>query len=143
MADAGGVHTAQGSWSASRGKFSPAANCPCVRAPDLPEALVGETSSPDWRTAGTTIAESKALRTWTLDGKVLIASIKNKMHAISPEVMEGLAEALELAEREYDGMVIWSGDAPFSVGADLKPPCPPLPWAAPTQWKASSRNCRT
>ena len=38
------------------------------------------------------------------------------MHAISPEVMEGLAEALELAEREYDGMVIWSGDAPFSVG---------------------------
>ena len=35
----------------------------------FPEALLGETSLPDWRTAGTTIAESKALRTWTLDAR--------------------------------------------------------------------------
>ncbi len=41
------------------------------------------------------------------------------MHAISPDVMEGLVEAIDTAEREYDGLVIWSGDAPFSVGADL------------------------
>ncbi|HQZ57849.1 MAG TPA: enoyl-CoA hydratase/isomerase family protein, partial [Ottowia sp.] len=59
-----------------------------------------------------------------LDGQVLIASIKNKMHAISPEVMEGLMEAVELAEQEYQGMVIWSGDAPFSVGADLEATMP-------------------
>ena len=124
VADAGGVHTAQGSWSASQGKFVPRRQLPVYERQIFPEALLGETSLPDWRTAGTTIAESKALRTWTLDSKVLIASIKNKMHAISPEVMEGLAEALELAEREYDGMVIWSGDAPFSVGADLEATMP-------------------
>ena len=124
VADAGGVHTAQGSWSASRGQFVPRRQLPVYERQIFPEALLGETSLPDWRTAGTTIAESKALRTWTLDSKVLIASIKNKMHAISPEVMEGLAEALELAEREYDGMVIWSGDAPFSVGADLEATMP-------------------
>ena len=124
VADAGGVHTAQGSWSASQGKFVPRRQLPVYERQIFPEALLGETSLPDWRTAGTTIAESKALRTWTLDSKVLIASIKNKMHAISPEVMEGLAEAVELAEREYDGMVIWSGDAPFSVGADLEATMP-------------------
>ena len=124
VADAGGVHTAQGSWSASQNKFVPRRQLPVYERQIFPEALLGETSLPDWRTAGTTIAESKALRTWTLDSKVLIASIKNKMHAISPEVMEGLAEALELAEREYDGMVIWSGDAPFSVGADLEATMP-------------------
>ncbi|MEG0002852.1 enoyl-CoA hydratase/isomerase family protein, partial [Comamonas sp.] len=58
------------------------------------------------------------------EGRVLIASIKNKMHAISPAVMEGLMEALELAEAEYAAMVIWSGDAPFSVGADLQATMP-------------------
>ena len=51
---------------------------------------------------------------------MLIASIKTKMHAISPEVCEGLQRAVELAEQNYQGLVIWSGDDPFSVGADLQ-----------------------
>jgi 3-hydroxyacyl-CoA dehydrogenase len=42
------------------------------------------------------------------------------MHAISPEVAEGLQRAAELAESDYQGLVIWSGDEPFSAGADLQ-----------------------
>ncbi len=119
VAEAGGVHTAEGSWSASQQKFVPRRQLPVYERQHFPEPLLGEKNLPDWRTAGTTVAESDALRTWTLDGKILIASIKSKMHAISPDVMEGLVEAIDTAEREYDGLVIWSGDAPFSVGADL------------------------
>ena len=63
---------------------------------------------------------------------LVIRQHQNKMHAISPEVMEG-PEAVELAEREYDGMVIWSGDAPFS-GADLETTMPAF---AGRRWKAS------
>ncbi|WCM94016.1 3-hydroxyacyl-CoA dehydrogenase NAD-binding domain-containing protein [Acidovorax sp. NCPPB 2350] len=118
VAEAGGVHTAEGSWSASQGRFVPRRQLPVYERQHFPEKLLGE-SLPDWRTAGTTVSESDALRTWTLDGKILIASIQSKMHAISPDVMEGLIEAIDTAEREYDGLVIWSGDAPFSVGADL------------------------
>ncbi|WCM89190.1 3-hydroxyacyl-CoA dehydrogenase/enoyl-CoA hydratase family protein [Acidovorax sp. NCPPB 3576] len=118
VAEAGGVHTAEGSWSASRAQFVPRRQLPVYERQHFPEKLLGE-ALPDWRTAGTTISESDALRTWTLDGKILIASIQSKMHAISPDVMEGLIEAIDTAEREYDGLVIWSGDAPFSVGADL------------------------
>lgn len=124
VAEAGGVHTAEGSWSASTQKFVPRRQLPVYERQHFPERLLGETSLPDWRTAGTTVAESDALRTWTLDGKVLIASIRSKMHAISPDVMEGLIEAIDTAEREYDGLVIWSGDAPFSVGADLQATMP-------------------
>ncbi|TFI45325.1 3-hydroxyacyl-CoA dehydrogenase/enoyl-CoA hydratase family protein [Diaphorobacter sp. DS2] len=124
VADAGGVHTAQGSWSARQGKFVPRRQLPVYERQYFPEKLLGEDNLPDWRKAGTTISETDALRTWTLDGKVLIASIQSKMHAISPDVMEGLMEAVDLAEREYDGMVIWSGDAPFSVGADLQATMP-------------------
>ena len=46
------------------------------------------------------------------------------MHAISPEVMEALMEAVDVAEADFQGMVIWSGDAPFSVGADLEATMP-------------------
>jgi 3-hydroxyacyl-CoA dehydrogenase len=47
------------------------------------------------------------------------------MHAISPEVMEGLnLKPWSWPRRNTDGMVIWSGDAPFSVGADLEATMP-------------------
>ncbi|SOE38292.1 3-hydroxyacyl-CoA dehydrogenase/enoyl-CoA hydratase family protein [Delftia acidovorans] len=124
VAEAGGVHTAQGSWSPAKGEFVPRRVLPVYERQIFPEKLLGEDSLPDWKTAGTTIAESKALRTWTLDGQILIASIKNKMHAISPEVMEALMEAVDVAETDFQGMVIWSGDAPFSVGADLEATMP-------------------
>jgi len=124
VAQAGGVHTAEGSWSPSLGKFVARRQLPVYERQYFPEKLLGEASLPDWKQAGTTVAESDALRTWTLDGKVLIASIQSKMHAISPDVMEALMEAVDLAEREYEGMVIWSGDAPFSVGADLQATMP-------------------
>lgn len=124
VAEAGGVHTAQGSWSPAKGQFVPRRVLPVYERQIFPEKLLGEDSLPDWKTACTTIAESKALRTWTLDGQILIASIKNKMHAISPEVMEALMEAVDVAEADFQGMVIWSGDAPFSVGADLEATMP-------------------
>ncbi|MDR0202016.1 MAG: enoyl-CoA hydratase/isomerase family protein [Delftia acidovorans] len=124
VAEAGGVHTAQGSWSPAKGQFVPRRVLPVYERQIFPEKLLGEDSLPDWKTAGTTIAESRALRTWTLDGQILIASIKNKMHAISPEVMEALMEAVDVAETDFQGMVIWSGDAPFSVGADLEATMP-------------------
>jgi len=51
---------------------------------------------------------------------VLIASIKTKMHAIGGGVIEGLLQAQELAEKEYQGLVVWSPDEMFSAGADLQ-----------------------
>ena len=130
VADAGGVHTAQGSWSPSTGKFVARRALPVYARQHFPEKLLGEDNLPDWRVAGTTVSDGEGVRVWTLDQNcqdedcVLIASIKSKMHAISPAVIEELGEALDLAEREYAGLVIWSGDAPFSVGADLQAAMP-------------------
>jgi 3-hydroxyacyl-CoA dehydrogenase len=42
------------------------------------------------------------------------------MHAINPDVTEGLALGVDLAEKSYKGMVIWSNDEMFSAGADLQ-----------------------
>ncbi|MBW7831928.1 MAG: enoyl-CoA hydratase/isomerase family protein [Simplicispira suum] len=119
VAEAGGVHTAEGSWSAAAGKFIPRRELPVYERQLFPEALLGE-SLPDFKTAGKTLHEDDAIRLWTLDDEVVIASIKTKMHAISPDVAEGLAMAVEMAEKDYQAMVVWSGDEPFSAGADLQ-----------------------
>ncbi len=124
--DAGGVHTAAGSWSASAQKFIARRVLPVYARQHFPEKLRGE-ALPDFRIAGKTLHEDDAIRLWTLDGDdrpsgsgIVIASLKTKMHAISPDVAEGLSLAVDIAEKDYQGVVIWSGDEPFSVGADLQ-----------------------
>jgi 3-hydroxyacyl-CoA dehydrogenase len=127
VADAGGVHTPAGSWSPSTGTFVPRRELPVYARQHFPENVLGA-QAPRFETAGTTVHEDDAIRLWTLDGdgdgtpgsQVLIASIKTKMHAISPDVAEGLVTAVDLAEKDYQGVVIWQGDEPFSVGADLQ-----------------------
>jgi 3-hydroxyacyl-CoA dehydrogenase len=119
VADAGGVHTPDGSWNPTTRRFEPRRLLPVHARQHFPESVLGS-KAPRFETAGTTVHEDAGLRLWTLDGQVLIASLKTKMHAISPEVAEGLQRAVDLAERDYQGLVIWSGDEPFSVGADLQ-----------------------
>jgi 3-hydroxyacyl-CoA dehydrogenase len=125
VADAGGVHTPEGSWSASARKFIARPKLPVYARQHFPENVLGS-NSPAFETAGTTVHEDDAIRLWTLDGvngeqgDVLIASIKTKMHAISPDVAEGLALGVDLAEKSYSGLVIWSNDEMFSAGADLQ-----------------------
>jgi 3-hydroxyacyl-CoA dehydrogenase len=119
VADAGGVHTPQGSWSASAKKFIAKRKLPVYARQHFPEDVLGA-AAPSFTTAGKTLHEDDAIRLWTLDDEIVIASIKTKMHAISPDVAEGLALGIDMAEKSYKGMVIWSNDEMFSAGADLQ-----------------------
>jgi 3-hydroxyacyl-CoA dehydrogenase len=119
VAEAGGVHTPQGSWSPAAQAFIPRRKLPVYARQLFPEDVQGaQAASPS--TAGRTLHEDSAIRLWTLDEEVLIASIKTKMHAISPEVAAGLARGVDLAEHSFQGMVIWSEGEMFSAGADLQ-----------------------
>jgi 3-hydroxyacyl-CoA dehydrogenase len=122
VADAGGVHTPKGSWSASAKKFIARRELPVYQRQFFPEDVLGA-DAPSFTTAGTTLHEDDSIRLWTLNGEqgdVVIASIKTKMHAIGPDVVEGLAMAVDIAEKSYKGLVIWSNDEMFSAGADLQ-----------------------
>ena len=119
VAEAGGVHTAQGSWSASAQRFVARRTLPVYARQHFREDVLGA-GAPDARSAGRTLFEDGAIRLWTIDDAVVIASIKTKMHAISPDVAEGLVRGLDIAEQDYEGLVIWSPDDMFSVGADLQ-----------------------
>ena len=119
VAEAGGVHTPAGSWNPSTGQFVSVRQLPVYARQHFPESVLGAQALKAEAT-GTTLHEDEAIRLWTPDQQVLIASIKTKMHALSPGVIEGLMQALDLAEANYQGMVIWSPDDMFSAGADLQ-----------------------
>jgi len=122
VAQARGVHTPAGSWSAQRGSVVPRSQLPVYARQIVRAGLLGE-STVSGHTIGTTLHEDADGRIWKLDhgaaAEVLVVSIKSKMHAIGPGVIANLLKAVELAERDYRGLVIWSPDEPFSVGADL------------------------
>ncbi len=119
VALAGGVHQAQGSWNAKEQCFVPRRTLPVYERQHFPETVM-QTASQQASVAGRTVEENAAIRLWTLDEEILIVSIKTKMHAISPEAGEGLAKAIEIAEKQFKGLVIWSADEMFSAGADLQ-----------------------
>src|SRR3954468_15268649 len=100
VAEAGGVHTAEGSWNPTSKKFEPRRLLPVHQRQHFPELLRGE-GGPRFETAGKTLHEDGNIRLWSLDGEVLIASLKTKMHVISPEVCEGLQQAIEMAEQDF------------------------------------------
>ncbi|KAA0219209.1 MAG: 3-hydroxyacyl-CoA dehydrogenase/enoyl-CoA hydratase family protein [Lautropia sp.] len=123
VAQRGGVHQAEGSWSPTRGEFVPRAPHPVYQRQLFPVRLAGEHGE-SGHSGGNTVFEDESIRLWTLDGRgvddVLVASIRTKVHAIGQGVIAGLLEGVELAERDYKGLVIWSPDDPFSYGADLQ-----------------------
>jgi 3-hydroxyacyl-CoA dehydrogenase len=119
VADQQRVHTPEGSWSAASGNFVKPAALPVYERQPFREAVLGD-GSPNPATAGKTIEEQDGFRIWTLDDEVLLFTSKTKMRAISPDVAEGLIEAVNIAEQGYKGLVIWNPDDPFSVGADLQ-----------------------
>jgi len=119
VAEAGGVHTPQGSWSAAEGRFKPRSSLPVYARQAFPESLLGSGAA-DPLKSGTELFRNDEVRVWTLDGEVAIASMTAKLHLISPSVTEGLLKAVEIAEADYKGLVIWSPDDVFSAGANLE-----------------------
>lgn len=138
VADAGGVHTPEGSWSAAEGRFVPPRRLPVHARQLFPEGVRGD-ATPRAEQAGTTLSDQGDVRVWTLDGEVLIASIHSKMNTIGPDVADALAEAVALAERDYQGLVIWSPADKFSAGADLQAMLPAFAVAGVTAIEGAER----
>jgi len=119
VAQAGGVHTKDGSWSVKQSRFIAPSNLAVYERQPFRESVIGS-GAVEALKSGTEEFKNEEVRVWTLDGEVLIASITAKLHLISPTVTEGLLKAIEIAEAKYKGLVIWSPDDVFSAGANLE-----------------------
>jgi 3-hydroxyacyl-CoA dehydrogenase len=135
VAEHGGVHTDAGSWSPAAKTFVPRAKLSVYDKQVLRAPLVGETGR-DPRKYGKTLFESETLRAWVDDrageDDVVIVSFKSKMNTMGPSVIDGLVQAIDLAERDYKAVVIWQPTSltlgtpggPFSAGANLEEAMP-------------------
>lgn len=108
------VHGAEGSYSPSRDAKLPRSALPVYKRQRFPAPLLGERFD-----QGDTVFENDGLRMWTDDDGIAVISFKTKMNTVSDKVLDGLQEAVQRAERDFKGLVIWQQQEPFSAGADL------------------------
>ncbi|MBA5637449.1 3-hydroxyacyl-CoA dehydrogenase/enoyl-CoA hydratase family protein [Duganella sp. LX20W] len=127
VAEKGGVHTPEGSWSSVSKSFVPRSDLAVYKRQEFRAPVFGS-GAVDGRTAGTTVFEDDSVRLWHSGDEVLVISLKTKMHVIGDGVIKGLKMALEEAAKNFKGLVIWSADAAeggaFSAGADLQSALP-------------------
>ena len=109
------VHTPQGSYAPQSNTHQERSRLPVYRRQSFPDRLLGE----DVR-YGETMFETDAVRCWHTGDDIAILSFKSRMHTIGDDVLEGVMQAVDEAERHYMGLVIWQTEPPFSVGANLK-----------------------
>jgi 3-hydroxyacyl-CoA dehydrogenase len=109
-----GVHGVEGSYSPARNAKLPRSALPVYKRQRFPDPLLGERSDP-----GETVFENEGIRLWHDGDGVAVASFRTKLHTVNDKVLDGLQEAIAIAERDFRGMVIWQPQEPFSAGADL------------------------
>jgi len=109
-----GVHSAGGSYSPAKNANLPRSSLGVYRRQRFPDPLLGESFAP-----GETVFENDGIRVWTDGDDIAVVSFKTKMHTVSDAVLDGLQQAVDIAERKFAGLVIWQPKEPFSAGADL------------------------
>ncbi|RRN78447.1 3-hydroxyacyl-CoA dehydrogenase/enoyl-CoA hydratase family protein [Pseudoxanthomonas sp. SGD-10] len=109
-----GVHAAEGSYSPATNTLVPRSSLPVYQRQRFPDPLLGEKFD-----QGTTVYENDGVRMWHDGDGIAVVSFKTKMNTVSDHVLNGLQEAICIAERDFQGLVIWQQKEPFSAGADL------------------------
>lgn len=110
-----GVHGSAGSYSPARNDYIPRSSNPVYARQRFPDPLLGESFS-----QGRNVFENEGIRMWVDEGDdIAVVSFKTKLHTVNDHVLNGLQEAIAIAERDFAGLVIWQPKEPFSAGADL------------------------
>jgi len=109
-----GVHGAEGSYSPGQDAKLPRSALAVYKRQRFPDPLLGESFA-----QGETVFENDGVRLWTDGDDIGVVSFKTKLHTVSDQVLDGLQEAIGIAEKKFAGLVIWQPKEPFSAGADL------------------------
>lgn len=110
-----GVHAQDGSYSPASERNQGRSTLPVYQRQEFPDRLISEPAD-----YGTTVFETDAVRMWNSGDDIGVVSFKSKMHTVGSDVLDGLAQAIEEAERGFKGLVIWQTEPPFSIGANLQ-----------------------
>jgi 3-hydroxyacyl-CoA dehydrogenase len=109
-----GVHFVGGSYAPVQKTNQSRRKLPVYLRQHYPEKVLGEQFS-----YGEAVFENEDVRLWTLDQEIVILSFKSKMHAIGSQVLTGVIESIKIAEKNFQGLILWQAEPPFSAGANL------------------------
>ncbi len=109
-----GAHGPSGSFSPARGERVPRSINPVYKRQRFPDPVLGERFP-----TGETVFETDAVRMWHDGDGIAVLGFKTKMNTISDGVLSGIQQAVDAAEKDFQGLVLWQAKEPFSLGADL------------------------
>jgi len=113
-----GAYDASGkAYNAHKGQYESRRELDVYKRQNYPDAVLNEKFD-----EGKTVLENDSIRLWTTGDNILIVSVKTKMCTIGSEVLQGLSDAVKIAEdKGFEGLVIYQRhSANFSVGANLE-----------------------
>lgn len=109
-----GVHAAEGSYAPASNSLVARSSNPVYARQHFKDPVLGEVYD-----QGQTVFETDAVRMWHDGDGVAVLSFKTKMHTVSDGVLAGIQQAIDIAEKDFTGLVLWQPKEPFSAGADL------------------------
>jgi 3-hydroxyacyl-CoA dehydrogenase len=110
-----GVHKARGSWSPVTQTYIPRSGHSVYQRQAFPELVLGEKAK---RTE--TVFETNDVRLWHTGDDIAVLNFKTKLNTVNSGVIDGLLQAIEAAEKNFKGLIIWQPAGPFCAGANLK-----------------------
>jgi 3-hydroxyacyl-CoA dehydrogenase len=109
-----GVHSSEGSYSPADNSVVARSTLPVYQRQRFPDPLLGERFD-----RGQVLFENEGVRLWSDGDGIGVVGFKTKMNTVSNHVLDGLQEAIGIAEQKLRALVIWQDKEPFSAGADL------------------------
>ncbi|CEK10862.1 3-hydroxyacyl-CoA dehydrogenase/enoyl-CoA hydratase family protein [Legionella hackeliae] len=105
-----------GAYSPQQGNYVPRSQLPVYQRQFFPDRVLKEKSL-----YAPTLFENDGVHLWLLKDDVAVLNFKSKANTIGQAVLDGMEQALDKAEQECQGLIIYQADASnFSSGADLR-----------------------
>lgn len=112
----GAFYTEEGAYSPSKKSYCPRSQLPVYQRQFFPDKVIKEKNYPT-----KTLFENEGVKLWHLKDDVAVVNFKSKANTVGQEVLDGLEQAIDIAEQQCQGLIIYQHDATnFCSGADLR-----------------------
>jgi 3-hydroxyacyl-CoA dehydrogenase len=109
-------YTEKGAYSPQQNNYQSRSQLPVYQRQFFSDHVIKESVRPT-----SVFYENDGVRLWHLHDDVAVVSFKSKANTVGQAVLDGLESALEIAEKQCSGLIIYQKDASnFGSGADLR-----------------------
>ncbi|WP_454782546.1 3-hydroxyacyl-CoA dehydrogenase/enoyl-CoA hydratase family protein [Legionella sp. WA2022007384] len=109
-------YTEKGAYSPQMNEYQPRSQLPVYKRQFFTDRVLKESVHPT-----PVIYENEGVRLWHLQDDVAVVNFKSKANTVGQTVLDGLEAAVEIAEKQCRGLIIYQQDATnFCSGADLR-----------------------